>query len=377
MNIPGRKFSAGSDYRYGFNGKENDKDISEGGQDYGMRIYDTRVGRFLSVDPLTAKFAFYSPYHFAGNSPIVAEDLDGTEPINFTSNLENRVKKEQASLKAIGAHHAFNNQLMQAGAGLSILKTLEGAANLVKAQTDPLTAYSIGQGFSEKQKQIANDPISQGLMNSGPAGGLFVLLFKDDVSNLANAIKNEDYVGVGESGTNIAVNLASLYDGVAALKPGAFTPRTFGGRIKEQGAFAESYFGGNNLGATFKTFDQFDGATGTAGSIKSIDLSLQGANPTNVASRLNKAITAVDDFPGYTQKNFTLDPSMINTKELKVAIYGTQSAAIKNVVNSAKLSAQAKNINFISSSFGYKNHFLSTLSTTTISSNVTTPKKKP
>ncbi len=36
-------------YSYGFNGKEDDKDISEGGQDYGMRIYDSRVGRFLSV----------------------------------------------------------------------------------------------------------------------------------------------------------------------------------------------------------------------------------------------------------------------------------------------------------------------------------------
>ena len=28
--MPGRKFSAGTEYRYGFNGKENDKDISEG-----------------------------------------------------------------------------------------------------------------------------------------------------------------------------------------------------------------------------------------------------------------------------------------------------------------------------------------------------------
>ena len=43
-------------YRYGFNGKENDKDISEGGQDYGMRIYDGRLGKFLSVDLLAKKY---------------------------------------------------------------------------------------------------------------------------------------------------------------------------------------------------------------------------------------------------------------------------------------------------------------------------------
>ena len=50
MLMPAKKFISGIGYRYGFNGKENDKDISEGGQDYGMRIYDARLGRFLSVD---------------------------------------------------------------------------------------------------------------------------------------------------------------------------------------------------------------------------------------------------------------------------------------------------------------------------------------
>jgi len=80
MMMPGRKYDAGSGYRYGFNGKEDDKDINEGGQDYGMRIYDARLGRFLSVDPLTDKYPWYTPYQFAGNIPIAAIDLDGAEP---------------------------------------------------------------------------------------------------------------------------------------------------------------------------------------------------------------------------------------------------------------------------------------------------------
>ncbi len=66
-------------YRYGFNGKENDKDISEGGQDYGMRIYDGRLGRFLSVDPLTKEYPWNSTYAFAENDPINFIDLDGLE----------------------------------------------------------------------------------------------------------------------------------------------------------------------------------------------------------------------------------------------------------------------------------------------------------
>lgn len=78
--MPGRQFSATTEYRYGFNGKEKDKDISEGGQDYGMRIYDSRLGRFLSVDPITKDYPWYTPYQFAGNNPIKFIDLDGAEP---------------------------------------------------------------------------------------------------------------------------------------------------------------------------------------------------------------------------------------------------------------------------------------------------------
>ena len=84
MQMPGRKYAAGNDYKYGFNGKEKDKDIGVEGQDYGMRIYDDRLGRFLSVDPLSNKFAYYTPYQFAGNKPIWCIDLDGLEDIPTT-----------------------------------------------------------------------------------------------------------------------------------------------------------------------------------------------------------------------------------------------------------------------------------------------------
>jgi RHS repeat-associated protein len=80
--MPGRVFVSGAS-QYGFNGKRSDPETYNtlGAEyDYGMRIYSSRLGKFLSVDPLTKKFAFYSPYHFAGNTPIWASDLDGKEP---------------------------------------------------------------------------------------------------------------------------------------------------------------------------------------------------------------------------------------------------------------------------------------------------------
>lgn len=82
--MPGRKYSASNSYRYGFNGKENDNEVKGEGnqQDYRMRIYDVRIGKFLSVDPFTDQYAWYSPYQFAGNKPIAFIDLDGAEELD-------------------------------------------------------------------------------------------------------------------------------------------------------------------------------------------------------------------------------------------------------------------------------------------------------
>jgi RHS repeat-associated protein len=94
-------------YRYGFNGKEIDN-WSAGEQqaavtafgppgpppapdepiadsqsamvyDYGFRIYNPTIGKFLSVDPLTKSYPMLTPYQFASNRPIDGVDLDGLE----------------------------------------------------------------------------------------------------------------------------------------------------------------------------------------------------------------------------------------------------------------------------------------------------------
>ena len=78
--MPGRKYSqANANYRYGFNGMENDNEVKgEGNQlDFGERIYDSRLGRFLSPDPIGNEFPWNSLYAFAENDPIGHIDADG------------------------------------------------------------------------------------------------------------------------------------------------------------------------------------------------------------------------------------------------------------------------------------------------------------
>ncbi|MBK9732875.1 MAG: hypothetical protein IPO83_16605 [Chitinophagaceae bacterium] len=86
MVMPGRSFS-NEIYGFGFNGKLKDDEIKGAGNsyNYGYRIYDSRLGKFLSIDPLDRNYPFYTPYQFAGNTPITAIDIDGREPESVVS----------------------------------------------------------------------------------------------------------------------------------------------------------------------------------------------------------------------------------------------------------------------------------------------------
>jgi RHS repeat-associated protein len=81
MTMPSRTYqlAGASTYRFGFNGKEADKNNEWGltQYDYGFRIYSPAVGRFLSVDPLQQKYTALSPYSFCANNPILFYDSDG------------------------------------------------------------------------------------------------------------------------------------------------------------------------------------------------------------------------------------------------------------------------------------------------------------
>lgn len=69
----------GLGYRYGFNGMEMDNEVkgTENSYDFGSRIYDPRIGKFLSIDRFSSSFPGNSPYLFALNSPNVMIDENG------------------------------------------------------------------------------------------------------------------------------------------------------------------------------------------------------------------------------------------------------------------------------------------------------------
>jgi RHS repeat-associated protein len=68
-------------YRYGFNGQEGDGEIYGDKLNYAFqyRMYDARIGRFWSVDPLKSDYPWNSTYAFAENRVIDGIDLEGQE----------------------------------------------------------------------------------------------------------------------------------------------------------------------------------------------------------------------------------------------------------------------------------------------------------
>jgi RHS repeat-associated protein len=103
-------------YIYGFNGQERDDEVSGAGNSYSFeyRVYDARLGRFLSVDPLFKEYPWNSTYAFAENRVIDGKDLEGLE-YQSTANAMALAGAKGTDIKAV--HEGEVKGLSQAISG--------------------------------------------------------------------------------------------------------------------------------------------------------------------------------------------------------------------------------------------------------------------
>ena len=96
-------------YRFGFNGMEKDNEAKGLGNslDFGARIYDSRLGKFLSTDPWEAKYPSASTYAALNNSPMYFIDPTGKGGVAFLQTRENG----EVYIRVVSKIYVYSNQL--------------------------------------------------------------------------------------------------------------------------------------------------------------------------------------------------------------------------------------------------------------------------
>ncbi len=215
MLMPARTFRGGpGSYKYGFNGKENDNEVKGEGnqQDYGMRIYDPRLGRFLSVDPLFKDFAWNSTYAFSENSPIKFIDLDGEERFDYMYKLNASTGTAELKKITMTEVDANGNKLpVSINYSLNGRNTTFGTINQFnnRSGNDPLTNAALnkvfgdyntnggkfsGNYYQEYGQFLFNTAISQA--KSGGSNDLTSM--SEGISKVTNFLDNEKGFGGGK-----------------------------------------------------------------------------------------------------------------------------------------------------------------------------------
>ncbi|SDH43273.1 RHS repeat-associated core domain-containing protein [Chitinophaga filiformis] len=121
-------------------------------QDYGIRVYDPRLGKFLSVDPITAKYPELTPYQFASNRVIDGIDLDGLEHLRYDE-LKEAIKSHPLRLEnGSKISNPFLRGLYNTAKVLAPLRPLD--------DKDPQTAGEVVENLKELPTNLSKIPSS-------------------------------------------------------------------------------------------------------------------------------------------------------------------------------------------------------------------------
>ena len=220
MQMPGRKSSG--EYRYSFNGKERDDEIKGSGNslDFGARIYDPRLGRFLSTDPLQKKYPDLSPYHFSGNNPILFVDYDGKD---FGVKIDHDAKTIVIVANVYTTSKtAYDQALKSANAWNAKSATVDGYAvtfqvKVMEASKSPMSREDIikaNPSLVNKRGKVNEGKLAT-IQNKNADNAAWADAIADDIGNVyagnkgynSKSVSGETYVGgVTANGKHISMN---------------------------------------------------------------------------------------------------------------------------------------------------------------------------
>lgn len=97
-------------YRFGFGKMEKDNEIKGIGNslDFGARVYDSRLGRWLTRDPRENQFPSWSPYNAFNDNPIFYVDPSGEGAI---ATLEVNRQTHKQYIRVVSTVYVYSNTL--------------------------------------------------------------------------------------------------------------------------------------------------------------------------------------------------------------------------------------------------------------------------
>ena len=211
------------EYRYFFNGQEADNEVFEigGFQNYGFRMYDTRIARFWGVDPLAKDYPMLTPFQFASNTPIWATDLDGQEALYHQ--LIDKIKRKATAVVIKKSQEVFTTMIK------SIVNQFDNKVEEKKEQLleKPITGTSLlffefvtGTG-PECRYFYDNSELTKAMQDAPKvqeAWGLFLDKNADNIKNNKPSEALTDFgasfglKGLFEAGSDITEQFVGSYD---------------------------------------------------------------------------------------------------------------------------------------------------------------------
>jgi RHS repeat-associated protein len=220
-------------YKYKYNGKEWQDELGQNVYAYGWRDYDPAIGRFQRLDRFSEKYFELTPYGYAGNNPILFNDIQG-DSIGVGKDLFNKFRDNVNDRK----NKILNNRQSRIDKALS------------KGKTDK--ANNLQAKFARRDEKEGSE---MSVLNST----LSELNQLESSSQVYNLYENSSNVGADADG-NVTYNTSSHE--VNINSKGAFSMGVFAHELKHAFQFETGYlsFGANGIngGALYDLTDEFE-----------------------------------------------------------------------------------------------------------------------
>ncbi|GAB4261745.1 MAG: hypothetical protein Kow0079_18100 [Vicingaceae bacterium] len=189
-----------SGYRFGFQGQERDDEIKGLGNsiNFGARIYDSRLGKFLSTDPWESKYPWQTPFAYHRNSPTWKIDFQG-----YGDPVENpKIAPTNVGVKGgfFGFTRTYNSGAPKFHGGVDILATRGTQLKSIKSGTVYKVVNRLEPGEKGKPGQeTGNYVIIKSTLEDGST--IFIKYAHLDKINVKEGQEIKEGEVFGEAGT--------------------------------------------------------------------------------------------------------------------------------------------------------------------------------